>query len=752
MKLKRLVSAVLAIGMALTILPTAAFAETPHVTNVKFNGEEVDTTGTTETPNPVRPGYTTYTAGGSNWQWVYHGACYMLTFGNAILAPESTEDHVENPIKCQVYAGGGSIENGTFEQRVVLGGCKVNGENYYQIENRNGNVDKTVENAFINIYQSNNPNTVLKNSIVYGNVKMTQGTIESGIICNIPDNTNVTVGSYQTLTAEGGIITPVMSGSIPADVKFMGKAYIVGNQNLTTTFTIKPASPTFAKWDYDKAAIEAAGGNIIEDENAHSLTVTMPATGNVDIKAVMEPADLKVGVVDGKTVPVYNGAFYAGSDLDGWHYDEKNDTLTVYKDGSIDLGNNEVDWKIDNYGIIEGGIFNYKNNLTDSLTNEEGATIKGGTFNVIVENSYGGTIDGGLFKNNVRNYGVVNGGTFMGGYSNVAKTGSLPDNSTVILSNGYTYGGVFNHSANFSHDNFANAQEGIKATWITLNNCTANGISGMVGIVGNQTLTIEADTACTGWGVSTDADYEEKVVKQIPTDNANTFTLSLSGDDERNVTLTALLKEGYYRMNLVDGTATNANGDKITSAKVGDTVKLTAADAPEGMVFDRWEITPTNVELELKGGFEAGSATTSFVMPAQTLTIRAMYRMADVEEPDVLGTVAVVATAGVGAAVLGWTGYNIAADLYAQSILPEGTAIPETKEALAVMLWQNAGKPEVAAADGASLTESEQAQQWVVANGLMENEEDGTFHPEKGVGKFAALNTIKAQQEAANTQ
>ena len=106
-----------------------------------------------------------------------------------------------------------------------------------------GNVDKTVENAFINIYQSNNPNTVLKNSIVYGNVKMTQGTIESGIICNIPDNTNVTVGSYQTLTAEGGIITPVMSGSIPADVKFMGKAYIVGNQNLTTTFTILSRLP-----------------------------------------------------------------------------------------------------------------------------------------------------------------------------------------------------------------------------------------------------------------------------------------------------------------------------------------------------------------------------------------------------------------------------------------------------------------------------------------------------------------------------
>lgn len=34
----------------------------------------------------------------------------------------------------------------------------------------------------------------------------------------------------------------------------------------------------------------------------------------------------------------------------------------------------------------------------------------------------------------------------------------------------------------------------------------------------------------------------------------------------------------------------------------------------------------------------------------------------------------------------------------------------------------------------------------------MENEEDGTFHPEKGVGKFAALNTIKKQTEKANAQ
>mgnify|MGYP000647649050 FL=1 len=120
--------------------------------------------------------------------------------------------------------------------------------------------------------------------------------------------------------------------------------------------------------------------------------------------------------------------------------------------------------------------------------------------------------------------------------------------------------------------------------------------------------------------------------------NTTAFDLTLNGDDEWSVTLTAQVKEGYYRMSLTDGTATNADGTEITSAKAGDTVKLTAADAPEGMVFDRWEISPADVALTLEeGGFDSHAATASFKMPAQTLSIRAMYRMADQpEEPNVL--------------------------------------------------------------------------------------------------------------------
>ena len=758
MKLKRLVSAVLAVGMALTILPTAAFAagsstdDTLYVNNLSFIGDEPDTSNWNN---------------GYGWTWS-EGSKLDIGKGHIYDAGNGTPT---TPVPC-IVRNYGTINKGTFTQRVfnmgtgtIAGGqfALLEGRNDVQKDNNNEYIitgGGTITGGYIHTYVSSTgtwggEKVTVNGGIIYGKLDMKAGILKSGIVCSIPE---IYKGDYQTLTAEGGIITPVVEDKIvPSDVQFQDKVYIVGNDNIMTrTFTIKPVSLTFEKWDYDEAAIAKIGGAVKEDSETHVLTVTLPenstSSGNITIKAVLEPVTLEVGTINDngtiKKVPIYKGEFYAGTRADGWHYDESTNTLTVYENGSINLGTSNVDWKIDNYGTIEGGVFNYTDGLAFNLTNEKGATIKGGTFNVRTYNY--GTIDDGRFTNNVLNYGVVNGGTFTASYTNQAQTGT-EDGHLVVLSNGYTYGGVFSHNANFSHDGIADAQDGVSITWITLNNCTANGISDMVGVVGNQTLTIEADkTSWKGWtaNVESDLKYEEALKAKLPT--TSSFELTVNGGTDPNFTLTAQVAEGYYRLNLVDGVAT-VNDKEVTSAKAGYTVKLTAADAPEGMVFDRWEITPTDAALKLEG-FDASSATTSFEMPAQTLTIRAMYRMADVEEPNVLGTVAIVATAGVGAAVLGWTGYNIAADLYAQSILPEGTAIPETKEALAVMLWQNAGKPEVVAADGTALSETEQAQQWVVANGLMENEEDGSFHPEKGVGKFAALNAIKEQTEKANAQ
>ena len=86
MKLKRLVSAILAVGMALTMLPTAAFAAdtSEYVTDLNFeaNGQPVLEGKTTEVSNSSSPANPTYKATNSTWSWSYSGGSYKLDFVN----------------------------------------------------------------------------------------------------------------------------------------------------------------------------------------------------------------------------------------------------------------------------------------------------------------------------------------------------------------------------------------------------------------------------------------------------------------------------------------------------------------------------------------------------------------------------------------------------------------------------------------------------------------------------------------------
>ena len=739
MKLKRLVSAILAVGMALTMLPTAAFAATSTTTQyiryLEFDGNEPNTDNTLKTNGPDEAHPTcTPTASDAGWDWKYSASDKMYRLS---IKDHYTYDTAYAPtiIPCQVrVAGTAIINNGYFQDKVYSSGTVAGGW-FEKLESRS---TATVTGGYINIYDVYNAiwggiNTTFDGGIVYGKMNMQAGTLKSGIICSIPEKYT---GEYQTFTAEGGLITPVVAGeTVPEDVVFQGKAYLVGNNIKTRTFTVKPASPTFVKWDLS----EAGNANVIKNAD-QSLTVTLPddstSAGDVTIKAVMKPVPLEIGVVDGKKVPVYEDKFYAGSDLDGWHFDSKNETLMVYKNGSIDLGDTEVDWTVDNFGTIEGGVFNYSSDIEeDTLTNEATGKITGGKFNVIINNY--GEIENGVYELKVNNYDTVSGGTFISDFANTKTKVVGSDNTYVVTGNGKVISGIFSRYANFD-------TQDVKVSWVTLNNCTANGISGMVGIVGNQTLNVEADaTSWTGWEVTADPSYEEAITKQVG--NTTAFDLTLNGDDEWSVTLTAQVKEGYYRMSLTDGTATNADGTEITSAKAGDTVKLTAADAPEGMVFDRWEISPADVALTLEeGGFDSHAATASFKMPAQTLSIRAMYRMADQpEEPNVLGTVAMVATAGVGAAVVGYTGYMIGTELYLNTVLPDGVAIPQNTAELAKLVWTEAGKPATAAVMAPDATDEQKALTWAIENQLISADKAA----DASVSRWEVIQTWNKAQE-----
>lgn len=121
---------------------------------------------------------------------------------------------------------------------------------------------------------------------------------------------------------------------------------------------------------------------------------------------------------------------------------------------------------------------------------------------------------------------------------------------------------------------------------------------------------------------------------------------------------------------------------------------------------------------------------------------------------DGSGFGAVLAVAG-GAAVVGAAGfgiYELATHAILKDLLPEGTAIPATRGELALLLWQNAGRPEPAAlpafADTAD-TETAKAAQWCTEQGLL-TAEDGAFHPEQKVTKYRVIRIWK--QAAAPQQ
>ena len=121
---------------------------------------------------------------------------------------------------------------------------------------------------------------------------------------------------------------------------------------------------------------------------------------------------------------------------------------------------------------------------------------------------------------------------------------------------------------------------------------------------------------------------------------------------------------------------------------------------------------------------------------------------------DGSGFGAVLAVAG-GAVVVGAAGfgiYELATRAILKDLLHEGAAIPATRGELALLLWQNSGRPEPAAlpafADTAD-TETAKAAQWCTEQGLL-TAEDGAFHPEQKVTKYRVIRIWK--QAAAPQQ
>jgi len=182
-----------------------------------------------------------------------------------------------------------------------------------------------------------------------------------------------------------------------------------------------------------------------------------------------------------------------------------------------------------------------------------------------------------------------------------------------------------------------------------------------------------------------------------------------------------------YTLKVVGGSFTTGERDALTSGTVPVNaeakVTLNPDAVPEGMVFDQWTIS----EESLLGNPNVAYNAESFTIPAnavekgKTVTVEAQYREATIESegPGILGTAAIIGTAGAGAAVLGYTGYMIGTELYLNTVLPAGAAIPNNAGELALLLWEAAGTPAPAALLPANAAPVQQALAWAIENQLL---------------------------------
>lgn len=284
-----------------------------------------------------------------------------------------------------------------------------------------------------------------------------------------------------------------------------------------------------------------------------------------------------------------------------------------------------------NGGTVTGEVTN-KGTIT--TTGEKATQFSGG-----VTNESDGKIENGTFSGEVTNNGAINDGTF---------SGKVKNNGTI--GNGNFTGAV------------TNEQTGV--------------ISG--GKFDENKLTNNGGT------------LPPKPGDNKPGDNKPDDTNK--DNDKKEDTYDLTVKNAEVTVKDADGKAvefTKAEDGTLT-AKVPEnaevTVKYTAPT--DAIVFDLWSI---NSDAKLDVNVKENPLT--FKMPAQAVTIEAMTQDATIESegPGVLGTAAMIGVAGAGTAVLGYTGYMIGTELYLNTVLPAGAAIPRTPPN-----WQNSSGPKLA--------------------------------------------------------
>ena len=222
---------------------------------------------------------------------------------------------------------------------------------------------------------------------------------------------------------------------------------------------------------------------------------------------------------------------------------------------------------------------------------------------------------------------------------------------------------------------------------------------------------------------------------------------------------------GKYYVNPIHATMAFEGGEKrpYSQFATGDKVTLTAFSNEGDKQFTGWKVEKiaadgvTEVQ-DLRGVLDPdleNPETATLTVPNYDVFVTAVYKYeGEIVDPgtsdtdyggDIAAGVVIGGIAAVGA-------YEVGTGLY-RILAMDDVAMPTNRIALAKLLWERAGKPEPESTAlysdiSAEDTDAQKAARWAVEQELLNDAEDGKFHPAFPVSKLrVCLTWEKAKQK-----
>ena len=485
---------------------------------------------------------------------------------------------------------------------------------------------------------------------------------------------------------------------------------------------------------YDGTTVHATLQDAHMEYNADSRH-TLAASGNVEL------------TLNGSNTVTHNNTNKLAIDIDGNGWPRTPGLLTIKGSGSltatntlssgirIDNGTLDVTDGTVNVTAADNGIYALGNTvqvsggtLCATATGEHGIGIKASHNGQVTVSGGKLTASGGSYGIEASENGRV---TVSGGTLNASAKETVAITGSSITVNG----GVLNLEDNKAPVGILSKDLNVTNGWLTAKGQTvsANNITVSGGVMEAGVLNCSQLNVSGGWVEADTLEPRESTIKlsggnvKLKSVPDSSFIIHFS--KRARLTITEPVSESDVRA-LVEAFE-NAQGVLYTTAYL----RYKPADytaIPDDVGWDGIYVVYQGTQRDPDSNLATDDNKP--LLPSDIVEIGAA------PEGDAGGAIAAVV---LGSAAV-WGGYEVVTRVILNELLPEGAAIPANRGQLALLVWNNAGRPEPAAQPAfADVADADMAKaaQWCAEQGIMEAKSADTFKPEGWTPKFNVIET-----------